>query len=128
MVTPLHKSGSLSHSGPNNFRPVSKLPVVIKISEHAVHKQVYGHLTTHNLLSPNQTGFRPGHFTSSALLDVHDYFFKNIDKGNTTGTVFLDLSKAFDLISHLILKKKLAKVGIRGTALDWFDNYLQNRF
>ena len=37
-VTPLHKSES--HCDPNNFRPISVLPVVMKIFEHAIHKQL----------------------------------------------------------------------------------------
>ncbi|MFN9906326.1 MAG: reverse transcriptase domain-containing protein, partial [bacterium] len=41
--------------------------------------------------------------------------------------VFLDLKKAFDVCSHEILLKKLEKMGIRGTALTWFINYLAGR-
>jgi hypothetical protein len=41
--------------------------------------------------------------------------------------VFLDLKKAFDVCSHDILLAKLQKMGIRGTALEWFKNYLSGR-
>ena len=44
-----------------------------------------------------------------------------------TGAVFLDLSKAFDIIDHSLLKIKLAALGVRGRALVWFDNYLSGR-
>lgn len=61
-------------------------------------------------------------------MDVSDYILRNINKGNVTGAVVLDLSKAFDLINHPKLKTKLAKVGIRWPALDCLlINYLQNR-
>ena len=50
-----------------------------------------------------------------------------MDQGCLTGGVFLDLSKAFDLIDHSILKSKLAHVGIIDHALHWFDNYLTGR-
>ena len=56
-VTPLHKDGSVSD--PNNFRPISVLPVVMKISERAVHSQIYQHLSSNKLLSSHQLGFRP---------------------------------------------------------------------
>jgi hypothetical protein len=44
-----------------------------------------------------------------------------------TIAIFYDLRKAFDSCDHKILLKKLFAVGIRGTALDWFQNYLSGR-
>ena len=52
---------------------------------------------------------------------------KNIDEGNLTGAVFLDLSKAFDMIDHSLLQIKLTALGVRGRALAWFNNYLSGR-
>ena len=41
--------------------------------------------------------------------------------------VFLDLKKAFDVCSHEILLKKLAKMGIQENAHRWFVSYLTDR-
>ena len=50
-----------------------------------------------------------------------------IDNKEYTIGVFLDLSKVFDTVNHNILLHKLEHYGIRGVALDWFNNYLSNR-
>ena len=75
----------------------------MKIFERTIHKQLYDHLVKNKLLSQFQSGFRTGHSTSTALLDVSDYILKNIDEGNLTGAAFLDLTKAFDMIDHSLL-------------------------
>ena len=50
-----------------------------------------------------------------------------LDKDMLVGSVFIDLSKAFDTVNHRILLRKLAKYGIRGGELEWFRNYMSCR-
>ena len=56
-----------------------------------------------------------------------DNVTSSLDKLEHTIGIFLDLSKAFDTINHDILISKLQIYGVRGTALDWFKDYLSNR-
>ena len=61
------------------------------------------------------------------IFHMYDRIMQEIDKGNFTVGIFLDLSKAFDTVDHDILLKKMEHYGIRGHALDWFHDYLSNR-
>ena len=50
-----------------------------------------------------------------------------MDKGETTGCIFLDLKKAFDALNQKVLLRKLSYYGICGKELTWFSGYLTNR-
>ena len=82
---------------------------------------------SYNLLANCQHGFRPLHLTVTALLDITNEWYKNIDVGKLNGIVFLDLKKVFDTVDHNILLKKIAIYGIKGTAYRWLESYLSNR-
>ena len=65
-VTPLFKSGDTTD--PENYRPISVLPVVCKIFERAIHDQLYSYLRHNRILSETQSGFRSKHSTSTTLM------------------------------------------------------------
>ena len=65
------------------------------------------YLEKNNLLSPRQFGFRKGKSTELAATLFFDEVHKAMDKGQLTGTLFIDLSKAFDTVSHAALLNKL---------------------
>ena len=100
-VLPLYKEDI--KSDPNNYRPISILPVVSKIIEKVIFKQLYEYLTHNNLLTVSQHGFRPMHSTLTALLEATNNWYLNIDDGLINSVLFLDLKKAFDTVDHSIL-------------------------
>ena len=124
-VVPIPKNAD--HSKVWNFRPISILPILSNLLKRVVQDQVKLHLQTLNLLCDCQCGFREGYSTQDVLQRVTDSWRVNVDQGKYVGAVFLDLSKAFDTVSHNILLSKLPYYGITGKTLDWFTNYLTNR-
>ena len=124
-VIPLHKGGDLDDT--NNYRPISILPVVSKIIERAVHNHVYSYVSQHEILNEHQSGFRPGHSTESALVDMVDDWLSNINSGKMTGMALIDLRKAFDTVNHDILINKLHDIGASNNTLNWFKSYLSGR-
>ncbi len=88
---------------------------------------IHTFLTQNNLLDSNQSGFRSGHSTETALLsDVEALRLARADSKSAI-LILLDLSAAFDTVNHQILLSTLLRKGISGTALQWFESYLSNR-
>ena len=56
-----------------------------------------------------------------------DLWLKDIDEGKLTGATFIDFTKAFDLVDHKLLLKKLALYKFDESTLLWFKSYLSNR-
>ena len=124
-VIPIYKEGDRRILG--NYGPISILPIVSKVFEKEIFKQLYKHLNDNNLISKFQSGFRPGHSTITALIQMCDNWYENMDNGKLTGVVFIDIRKAFDSIDHAILLQKLAYYGVSQLEHTWFQSYLANR-
>ena len=54
-------------------------------------------------------------------------WFNNIDEGKMIGSILLDLRKAFDLVNHDILLRKLSMYQCSKQTLEWFQSYLSSR-
>ena len=124
-VTPIHKKGDKSLC--TNYRPISLLSCVGKIMEKCIQKHVFNFLNNHSLLTLSQSGFIPGDSTTYQLLSIYDDFCRSLDKKCITQALFFDISKAFDRVWHRGLIHKLNAIGIRGSLLNWFSDYLNNR-
>ena len=124
-VTPIYKKGE--RSDPGNYRPISILPTLSKIIEKHVASQLRDFLQTFDLLQKEQSGFRQHHSCQTALTKLTDMWLKDIDEGNLTGSVFVDFTKAFDLVDHKLLIQKLGLYHFDNCSLKWFTSYLTNR-
>ena len=124
-VTPLFKGGN--RLSLNNYRPISLLPTLSKLLEKIMYSRTYSFLTKYDLLYKSQYGFRKKHSCEHAVTELIGEICKGLETKKHTMAVFIDLSKAFDTISHDLLLKKMSLYGIRGKALDWYTSYLENR-
>lgn len=124
-VTPIHKSGV--KTDPNNYRPVSVLPVLSKIFERIIYTRLSTYLNNKQVLIEQQYGFRPKSSTVTAVIDLVTKIKTHIDEKKIVLGIFIDIKKAFDTVSHHKLLQKLHNIGVRDTSLDMLSSYLKNR-
>ena len=102
----------------SNNRPISLLPILSKICERVVHQQFTYYLTINKLLSTHQNGNKRHHSTETLGLQMTDYILNAMDRNEITAMVLLDLSKAYNSISHSFMETKLQRIGVSNIALD----------
>ena len=122
LVNPLFKKGD--PQDPSSFRPISLLSTLSKVIEKIVADQLYDHMMAKDLFSPTQHGFRRHLSTETALLQITEKLYENIDNNEISLLCLCDLSKAFDSVSHSIL---LDKLNLHHIDSFWFKDYLSNR-
>ena len=110
VVIPLYKKGDPKDA--SNFRPITNIPVICKIAEKAVHRQVSSFLSRNDLCGAEQHGFTENRSTSTALLTVTDHILRGMDSSEVTLLALIDLSKGFDVIDHSTLLTKIEQLQI----------------
>lgn len=124
-VLPLYKKGN--EGDMPNYRPVSNITVFSKIYEIVMEEKLRTYLYKYNILSDSQFGFIKGRSTSDAIIEFIHSIYNAFDAREFSTGIFYDMSKAFDMVDHEILLKKMETYGIRGTVLEWFTSYLSGR-
>ena len=124
-IIPAYKSGAKDSFA--NYRPISILPALSKIFERGVHKLLMDHLENNHLLSDRQFGFRRNRSTEQAIAFFTDQIRTKMDKRQLNGAVSIEMSKAFDTISHASIISKLPSYGISGAEHQWPTSYLFGR-
>ncbi len=74
-----------------------------------------------------ETGFRPKQSCETALHLMIDEWVGLMLGNKITGILFVDFSKAFDMVDHNLLLIKLKKYNFHDNSLAWFKSYLSNR-
>ena len=123
---PIHKKENRQLK--KNYRPISLLPICGKIFGNLMFDAIYEHLCANQLLTPNQSGFRPGDSTVNQLLSITHKIYSAFEEfPSRDKAVFLDISKAFHKVWHDGLLFKLKNYGISGLLFTVIKDFLSSR-
>lgn len=110
-----------------SYRPISLTSVFSKVYERMITNRLYWVLESNKLLNSEQTGFRRYKNSTDQILRLQDAAVKSITTKKYTLAVFLDYTKAFDMLWISGLLHKLRSLGIHGHIYDYIENFLTNR-
>ena len=91
LVTPLLKNPSLDKNVMENFRPVSNLSFISKLTERVVLKRLTDHMLCNNLHEQFQSAYKPNHSNETALMRVHNDILISLDNKRGVVLIMLDL-------------------------------------
>ena len=124
-INPIPKKGS--RTDPANYRPIAITSIFCRIMERIIHQQISSYLFTNSLLSSSQHGFQTGKSCISNLLETTTDWIYSADTKMPIDVLYLDLTKAFDSVSHPKLIHKLSWFGISGNLLLWLSSFITCR-
>ncbi|PKU48424.1 rna-directed dna polymerase from mobile element jockey-like [Limosa lapponica baueri] len=124
-VMPIHKKGW--KNDPGNYRPVSLTSVPGKVTEQIILSAIMHCMKEAQGIGPSQHGFMRGRSCLTNLISFYDKVTRLVDEGKAVDVVYLEFSKAFDMVSHSILLEKLAAHGLDGNILRWVKNWLEGQ-
>ena len=105
------------------------MPICDKLFERILFNSIYNYLISNNLITANQSGFKPGDSTTNQLLYLTHIIHSSFDSSMSLEVrhVFLDMSKTFDKVWHEGLLFKLKQNGISGSVLKLLSSFLNER-
>ncbi|XP_059843914.1 P-selectin glycoprotein ligand 1 isoform X2 [Hypanus sabinus] len=124
-VVPLFKKGSKSNLG--NNRLVSLTSAVGKLLEEVLRDRIYKYLDRQGLIRESQHGFVHDRSCLTNLLEFFEEVTRKVDEGKAVDVVYMDFSKAFDVVLHGRLVMKIQSLGIHGEVVNWIRLWLNGR-
>ena len=110
-----------------DLRPISILPVLSKVYERLIFRQLSDFVDKNNVLKSNISAYRKGQSTTTVLQAIRDDIVKAMKLSEVTMMILADFSKAFDKICFRNLIPKMSNLGFSRDFLIWTPNYVMHR-
>ncbi len=98
-------------SNPSIYRPITVISCLSKAFETILNRKFLKHLSSFNLLSAHQYGFRKRRFTGDLFAFLTDFWPSSLCRFSGTFAITLDISKAFHRVYYNALLSKLPSYG-----------------
>ncbi|CAM5157446.1 unnamed protein product [Eretmochelys imbricata] len=92
--------------------------------EQVLKESILKHFKERKVIRNSQHGFIKGKSCLTNLIAFYDEITGSVDEGKALDVLFLDFSKAFDMVSHSILASKLKKYGLEEWTIRWTESWL----
>ena len=106
---------------------MSLSPIARKILERLMFNEMFNFFIENNLISSNQSGFKPGDSCINQLLSITHEIYESFDEGFEVRSAFLNISKAFGKVWHDGIIYKLTQNGISRNLQNLLDNVFKER-
>lgn len=124
-MVPIPKQGNAKIL--DNLRPISLIPVTVKILERFINNHIMDHIESNSLFYLRRGGFRRNHSTIKTASQLLDFVNINRNNGKFVATMYIDLKKALNTVNHPILIQKLSRLGFGDNFIRLMCNYLSHR-
>ena len=125
-IVPIEKKGKTKTTS-DGWRPVNVVPALSKILERVLLAQMMNHMEVNNLISHAHHGAVKGKSTQTVVAEIYDRLLVNLNEDDDSALILLDQSKAYEIICHKILCKKLRIIGFTNQATKIIRNFLKDR-
>ena len=124
-ITPIYKIGDPLEA--ENYRPISVTPTLSKIFERLILQQMIEHVIKNEIINNHQFGFQNSKSSNVTVIILTETITELVEKCETVMSIFLDLAKAFNSISHELFLLEVTKYGFGKDSIEMLKSFLSNR-
>ena len=125
-IVPIEKTGK-NQNTVDGWRPMNVIPAISKVLERVLLAQILNHLEINNLIGYSHHGAIRNKSTQTMVNEIYDNLLENLNNGDDTALIMLDQSKAYKIVNHKILLRKLSAIGFTNQATDLMESFLSER-